>query len=74
MKIKLNKSTISTILWLLGEIITLFRQIHKDNKENELGEAFGSFADKMALVKSSIRYIEFQQNLDKEYERLSKKG
>lgn len=74
MKIKLDKRTIKTILWLLGEIITIFRQVHKDNKENEMGEAFGSFAEKMTLVKSSIRYIDYQQNLNKKYEKFDTKG
>lgn len=40
MKIKITKGTIETVLWLLGQLITLMKQISKDNKDNEFGEVF----------------------------------
>lgn len=58
MKIKLDKTTISTILWLLGELISLFRNISKENKGNGLDHAFGKAADNISKVKASLHSIE----------------
>lgn len=45
MKVKITKRTIETILWLLGQLITLMKQVSKDNKGNEFGEVFKKSAD-----------------------------
>lgn len=45
MKIKITKRTIETILWLLGQLITLTRQVSKDNKGSEIGEVFEKSTD-----------------------------
>ena len=45
MKIKITKRTIETILWLLGQLITLTRQVSKDNKGSEIGEIFEKSTD-----------------------------
>ena len=45
MKVKITKKTIETILWLLGQLITLTRQISKENKGSEIGEVFEKSTD-----------------------------
>lgn len=45
MKLKITKGTIETILWLLGQLITLMKQVSKDNKGSEIGEVFNKSAD-----------------------------
>lgn len=45
MKLKITKRTIETILWLLGQLITLMKQVSKDNKGSEFGEVFNKSAD-----------------------------
>lgn len=45
MKLKITKRTIETILWLLGQLITLMKQVSKDNKGSEFGEVFSKSAD-----------------------------
>ena len=45
MKVKITKRTIETILWLLGQLITLMKQVSKDNKGSEFGEVFKKTAD-----------------------------
>lgn len=45
MKVKITKRTIETILWLLGQLITLTRQISKENKGSEIGEIFKKSTD-----------------------------
>ena len=45
MKLKITKRTIETILWLLGQLITLMKQVSKDNKGSEFGEVFKKTAD-----------------------------
>ena len=45
MKIKITKRTIETILWLLGQLITLMKQVSKDNKGSVIGELFSKSAD-----------------------------
>lgn len=57
MKIKLDKTTISTILWLLGELISFFRNISKENKGNGLEHAFAKAADNISEVKASLHSI-----------------
>lgn len=45
MRVKITKRTIETILWLLGQLITLMKQVSKDNKGSEFGEVFSKSAD-----------------------------
>lgn len=45
MQLKINKRTIETILWLLGQLITLLRAISKENKDNKYGEVFNQSAE-----------------------------
>lgn len=45
MKVKITKRTIETILWLLGQLITLTKQVSKENKGSEIGEVFENSAD-----------------------------
>ena len=57
MKIKITKRTIETILWLLGQLITLTRQVSKDNKGSEIGEVFEKSTDAFLGCRWGIQVI-----------------
>lgn len=57
MKIKITKGTIETILWLLGQLITLMKQVSKDNKGSEIGEVFDKSADAFLDAKYGVLFI-----------------
>lgn len=57
MKIKITKRTIETILWLLGQLITLMRQVSKDNKGSEFGEVFKKGANSLLKAKKEISFM-----------------
>ena len=57
MKIKITKGTIETILWLLGQLITLMRQVSKDNKDNEFCEIFKKAADSLLKARKEISFM-----------------
>lgn len=64
MKVKITKRTIETILWLLGQLITLMRHVSKDNKDNEFGEVFKKGADgflKAKNVISSLKMLKIKE-------------
>ena len=54
MKIKITRRTIETILWLLGQLITLMKQVSKDNKGSELGELFEKTADAFMDARAGV--------------------
>ena len=57
MKLKITKGTIETILWLLGQLITLTRQVSKDNKGSEIGEVFEKSTDAFLGCRWGIQVI-----------------
>ena len=57
MKVKITKRTIETILWLLGQLITLMKQVSKDNKGSEFGEVFNKSADALLDAKYGMLII-----------------
>ena len=57
MKLKINKQTIETILWLLGQLITLIRNISKDNKDNEFGKEFDNVAEGFSNAKFNMLHL-----------------
>ena len=54
MKVKITKGTLETILWLLGQLITLMKQVSKDNKDNEFGEIFKKGANSFLKAKNVL--------------------
>lgn len=73
MKLKITKRTIETVLWLLGQLITLMKQVSKDNKGSEFGEVFIKGADAfldtkiaMLIIKRDKMYEEYEKEKDKE--------
>lgn len=57
MKVKITKRTIETILWLLGQLITLMKQVSKDNKGSEIGEVFNKSADAFLDARYGMLFI-----------------
>lgn len=57
MKVKITKRTIETILWLLGQLITLMKQVSKDNKGSEIGEVFKKSADAFLDARYGMLFI-----------------
>ena len=52
MKLKIDKKTIETILWLLGQLITLIRKISEDNK----GDNVAKNCDKIAADLNKLKF------------------
>ncbi len=72
MKIKITKRTIETILWLLGQLITLTRQVSKENKGSEIGEIFENSTDAflgcrfgMLVIKNKKKKEEYEEEKQK---------
>lgn len=57
MKVKITKRTIETILWLLGQLITLMKQVSKDNKGSEFGEVFSKTADAFLEARYGMLFL-----------------
>lgn len=57
MKIKITKRTIETILLLLGQLITLMKQVSKDNKGSEYGEVFSKTADAFLDARCGMLFL-----------------
>lgn len=73
MKVKITKRTIETILWLLGQLITLMKQVSKDNKDSDIGEIFEKANDAflgcrwgMLLIKNKKRSEDNEEKVSKE--------
>ena len=57
MKFKINKKAIETALWLLGELITVLRQMSKDNKGTIAEKDFDSATHSVEQARSYFRII-----------------
>ncbi len=64
MKLKINKQTIEIVLWLLGQLITVLRQISKDNKGSEDGNAFARSANNVNVLRKMFIMIKQIKNLE----------
>lgn len=64
MKLKINKQTIEIVLWLLGQLITVLRQISKDNKGSEDGNAFARSAHNVNDLRKMFIMIKQIKNLE----------
>lgn len=64
MKVKITKRTIETILWLLGQLITLMKKVSKDNKGSEFGEVFSKSADAFLDVRYSMLILQKQKKIE----------
>lgn len=62
MKIKITKRTIETILWLLGQLITLMKQVSKDNKGSEFGEIFKKTANAFTEARAGMLILKMAEN------------
>lgn len=70
MKIKISIKTIETILWLLGQLITLMKQVSKDNKDNEFGEIFKEGSNSFLKIKNELSlYKMLKKKEDNEQEK-----
>lgn len=74
MKIKITKRTIETILWLLGQLITLTRQISKENKGSEIGEIFEKSTDAFLGCRWEMLNIKNKKMIEDNGEKFSKEN
>lgn len=74
MKIKITKRTIETILWLLGQLITLTKQVSKENKGSEIGEIFENSADAFLGCRWGMLVIKNKKRSEDNEEKVSKKN
>lgn len=74
MKIKITKRTIETILWLLGQLITLTRQISKENKGSEIGEVFEKSTDAFLGCRWGMLAIKNMKRSEDNEEKVSKEN
>lgn len=74
MKLKITKRTIETILWLLGQFITLMRQIAKDNKNNEYEELAMKCAENFSEDKRTILRLKKLKKEEDHEEKVSKEN
>lgn len=74
MKLKITKGTIETILWLLGQLITLTRQISKENKGSEIGEIFEKSTDAFLGCRLGMLVIKNMKRIEYNGEKFSKEN
>ena len=63
MKPKINKRTIETILWLLGQLITLIREVAKNNKGTKDGEDLFKTANNVNILRKQFLTLKIYNEL-----------
>lgn len=63
MKPKINKRTIETILWLLGQLITVIREVAKNNKGSKDGDDLAKTANNVNILRKQFLMLKIYKDI-----------
>lgn len=63
MKPKINKRAIETILWLLGQLITVIREVAKNNKGTKDGEDLAKTANNVNILRKQFLMLKIYKDI-----------